>query len=124
MTWASSTAVQQAEVGAGMATPAVPLWQLLATAGMVAWLVLCRKKDLTGRLRTAVQPFVVRKVEAGVPFLLRLQRKVQDPVLDTLLSGLSTVVSVEFYTAFLPILFWVRDPCLPASLASLTLGDE
>jgi hypothetical protein len=34
-------------------------------------------------------------------------QKYQHGFLDTLFSGLSCVVSVPFYTAFLPLLFWV-----------------
>lgn len=34
-------------------------------------------------------------------------QKCQNGVLDAFFSGLSCVVSVPFYTAFLPLLFWV-----------------
>jgi hypothetical protein len=34
-------------------------------------------------------------------------QKYQHGFLDALFSGLSCVVSVPFYTAFLPLLFWV-----------------
>ena len=36
-------------------------------------------------------------------------QKHQSGVLDALFSGLSCVVSVPFYTAFLPLLFWVTS---------------
>jgi len=29
------------------------------------------------------------------------------PVVDTLMSAMAMTVSIEFYTAFLPVLFWV-----------------
>ena len=36
-------------------------------------------------------------------------QKFQHGLLDALFSGLSCVVSVPFYTAFLPLLFWVCE---------------
>lgn len=32
------------------------------------------------------------------------------PVMDTLMSAMAMTVSIEFYTAFLPVLFWVSAP--------------
>ncbi|RVW22153.1 Lipid phosphate phosphatase delta [Vitis vinifera] len=48
---------------------------------------------------------VSRHVLTGTPLILQIQ-KFQHGFLDALFSGLSCVVSVPFYTAFLPLLFW------------------
>lgn len=34
-------------------------------------------------------------------------QKWEHPLLDVLLASVASIVSVEFYTAFLPLLFWV-----------------
>ncbi|KAL0334248.1 UNVERIFIED_CONTAM: Lipid phosphate phosphatase delta [Sesamum angustifolium] len=54
---------------------------------------------------TGWQPWVSRLVISGTPIILKIQ-KYQHRHLDALFSGLSCVVSVPFYTAFLPLLFW------------------
>jgi hypothetical protein len=40
-------------------------------------------------------------------------QRVQHTLLDNFFSVLSCVVSVPFYTGFLPLLFWVRSSALP-----------
>lgn len=41
--------------------------------------------------------------------------------LDALFSGLSCVVSVPFYTGFLPLLFWVRTTCYVGDVRHLRI---
>ncbi|CAO2822102.1 unnamed protein product [Amaranthus hypochondriacus] len=56
-------------------------------------------------IRSSIQPWVNHHVQIGIPFILQIQ-KLQHKILDVLFSGLSFVVSVPFYTGFLPLLFW------------------
>ncbi|KAJ6813599.1 lipid phosphate phosphatase delta-like [Iris pallida] len=83
----------------------VPLWQAMALSSIAAWLFVSSHLDLTRRLRSLVQPWVTRRVQADTPLVLRVQR-FQHGHLDSLFSLLSCVVSVPFYTGFLPLLFW------------------
>ncbi|KAL2642244.1 hypothetical protein R1flu_009831 [Riccia fluitans] len=85
--------------------PSFPVWQLLVMLGMITWIYLARISLITLRLRSILQPFVSKHVERSVPFIVWLQGN-QNPVLDAVLASLSYCVSVEFYTAFLPLLFW------------------
>jgi hypothetical protein len=65
-----------------------------------------RKKTFTALFRV--------DLELAVELLQRVHHK----LLDNFFSVLSCIVSVPFYTGFLPLLFWVRPPsCL--SLLSL-----
>lgn len=104
-------------------------WQALMLSSMLGWVVASSFFDLTKQLRSLIQPRVARRVLADTPFILRIQvsfvlcnfpfilklrcsllqlvQKLQHPVLDTFFSLVSCVVSVPFYTGFLPILFWV-----------------
>uniref|UniRef100_A0A453M5H6 Phosphatidic acid phosphatase type 2/haloperoxidase domain-containing protein n=1 Tax=Aegilops tauschii subsp. strangulata TaxID=200361 RepID=A0A453M5H6_AEGTS len=61
--------------------------------------------DLTRRARALAQPWVTRRVHAETPSILTFQR-LQHRLLDNFFSVLSCVVSVPFYTGFLPLLFW------------------
>lgn len=61
--------------------------------------------NLTRIIRSLIQPWVSSYVTAGTPFILQIQ-KFQHKFLDGLFIGLSSVVSVPFYTGFLPLLFW------------------
>jgi len=45
-------------------------------------------------------------------------QKWEHPLLDVLLASLASTVSVEFYTAFLPLLFWVLSHSCNFSLVS------
>jgi hypothetical protein len=49
-------------------------------------------------------------------WLVKLLQRLQHKLLDNFFSVLSCVVSVPFYTGFLPLLFWV---CLVAYLLTL-----
>uniref|UniRef100_A0A6N2N3S8 Phosphatidic acid phosphatase type 2/haloperoxidase domain-containing protein n=1 Tax=Salix viminalis TaxID=40686 RepID=A0A6N2N3S8_SALVM len=83
----------------------ISLWQGLALCGIVSWIVISSSLNVTRKLRTLVQPWVSHHVITGTPMILQIQ-KYQHGFLDALFSGLSCVVSVPFYTAFLPLLFW------------------
>lgn len=60
-------------------TSAIPLydlptpWQLKVVAGIYIWLVFAHVTSFTKHLRALVQPFVLRRVESGVPVLLAIQ---------------------------------------------------
>ncbi|KAI4378501.1 hypothetical protein MLD38_015972 [Melastoma candidum] len=81
------------------------LWQCLSLLGISSWVVGSSYFDLTGKIRSWAQPWVARRVVSDTPFILSIQ-KYQNKSLDALFSLLSCVVSVPFYTAFLPLLFW------------------
>lgn len=48
-------------------------WQLKVVAGIYIWLVFAHVTSFTKHLRALVQPFVLRRVESGVPVLLAIQ---------------------------------------------------
>ena len=50
--------------------------------------------------------------DVGIDFFWLDFQKSQHKILDVLFSGLSCVVSVPFYTGFLPLLFWVLSETL------------
>jgi len=81
------------------------VWQGATLCGIVAWIVMASHLNVTRKLRSLFQPWVARHVINGTPLLLQIQ-KYEHRFLDALFSGLSCVVSVPFYTAFLPLLFW------------------
>jgi hypothetical protein len=81
-------------------------WQALMLSFILGWVVASSLFDLTKRIRSWVQPWVVRQVLAETPSILRIQ-KLQHPIFDKIFTVVSCVVSVPFYTGFLPILFWV-----------------
>ncbi|XP_054803573.1 lipid phosphate phosphatase delta-like isoform X2 [Prosopis cineraria] len=81
------------------------MWQGTALAGIVLWIVSSSYFDVTRKIRSSLQPWVAHHVEVGTPVVLRIQ-SYRLGLLDALFSGLSCVVSVPFYTAFLPLLFW------------------
>ncbi|KAF8022958.1 hypothetical protein BT93_F0467 [Corymbia citriodora subsp. variegata] len=83
----------------------IALWQAGALCGIVCWILVSSYCNVTGALRSLLQPWVAHHVVVGIPLILQIQR-FQHRVLDALFSGLSCVVSVPFYTAFLPLLFW------------------
>lgn len=113
------------------------LWQGAVLAGILFWLLSSSYLNLTLKLRSFLQPFVTHYVQTGIPILLQIQvitrhnpanllcfhcfcfkcwfyldssvmQSYKAGFFDALFSGLSCVVSVPFYTAFLPLLFWVR----------------
>ncbi|XP_058738912.1 lipid phosphate phosphatase delta [Vicia villosa] len=81
------------------------LWQGSVLAGILFWLLSSSYLNLTLKLRSFLQPFVTHYVQTGTPILLQIQ-SYRAGFFDVLFSGLSCVVSVPFYTAFLPLLFW------------------
>ncbi|KAL9373840.1 hypothetical protein Peur_033460 [Populus x canadensis] len=83
----------------------IALWQGLTVCGIVSWIFISSCLNVTQKLRNLVQPWVSHHVITGTPIILQIQ-KYQHGFLDALFSGLSCVVSVPFYTAFLPLLFW------------------
>ncbi|KAG2683241.1 hypothetical protein I3760_10G024000 [Carya illinoinensis] len=83
----------------------IAVWQGATLCGIVAWIVMASHLNVTRKLRSFFQPWVARHVINGTPLLLQIQ-KYEHRFLDALFSGLSCVVSVPFYTAFLPLLFW------------------
>ncbi|XP_022156045.1 lipid phosphate phosphatase delta [Momordica charantia] len=83
----------------------VAAWQAVALSGFLSWIGLASYINITQKLRSLLQPWAARHVVNGAPLVLRIQ-KYQNWFLDALFSGLSCIVSVPFYTAFLPLLFW------------------
>ncbi|KAL2225844.1 lipid phosphate phosphatase delta [Sesamum indicum] len=73
--------------------------------GIAFWILISSKFNLTQKLRSLTQPWVSHSVISGTPIILKIQ-KYQHRHLDAFFSLLSCVVSVPFYTAFLPLLFW------------------
>ncbi|KAI3905547.1 hypothetical protein MKX01_036456 [Papaver californicum] len=57
------------------------------------------------KIRSLTQPWVTQQVINEIPFILQIQGA-QHGFLDALFSTLSCVVSVPFYTGFLPLIFW------------------
>ncbi|KAJ7975955.1 lipid phosphate phosphatase delta [Quillaja saponaria] len=83
----------------------IAVWQGAVLGGIVSWVVLASYLNVTQKLRSVLQPWVAHRVMTGTPAILQIQ-SFQRGFLDALFSGLSCVVSVPFYTAFLPLLFW------------------
>lgn len=81
------------------------LWQLTVLCGIFFWLISASYLNVTRKLRSLFQPWVSHHVEIETPFILQIQ-SYGFGLLDALFSALSCVVSVPFYTAFLPLLFW------------------
>ncbi|GAB2249342.1 hypothetical protein Droror1_Dr00012701 [Drosera rotundifolia] len=88
-----------------MMMESVPGWQLTSLCGLVTWVVLSSILNVTQSIRSLIRPWVTHHVIKGTGFILRIQ-KLQHKSLDVLFSVLSCVVSVPFYTGFLPLLFW------------------
>ncbi|XVE75775.1 hypothetical protein DITRI_Ditri12bG0119700 [Diplodiscus trichospermus] len=83
----------------------VAVWQGLALSAIFSWIVVTSYFNLTKKIRSLLQPFVAHQVVTSTSVILKIQ-KYQHKFWDALFSGLSCVVSVPFYTAFLPLLFW------------------
>ncbi|KAF3441972.1 hypothetical protein FNV43_RR15888 [Rhamnella rubrinervis] len=83
----------------------ITAWQSGTLCGIVSWIAIAPYLNVTQKLRSFVQPWVTHRVIAETSLVLQIQRY-QHRFLDALFSGLSCVVSVPFYTAFLPLLFW------------------
>nr|GMD90536.1 lipid phosphate phosphatase delta [Ipomoea batatas] len=80
-------------------------WQGLFLGGLASWVVVSSIFNVTQKIRSLTQPWVSRQVVSGTPISLQIQ-KYQHGYLDGFFSALSCSVSVPFYTAFLPFLFW------------------
>ncbi|KAK9062385.1 hypothetical protein SSX86_019571 [Deinandra increscens subsp. villosa] len=83
----------------------IPTWQVSFLFGILTWIVISSMLNLTRIIRSVTQPWVSSCVISGTPVILQIQ-KYQHTLLDALFIGLSSVVSVPFYTGFLPLLFW------------------
>ncbi|EXB86902.1 Dihydrosphingosine 1-phosphate phosphatase [Morus notabilis] len=83
----------------------ISAWQLTALCGIVSWVVVSSFFNVTQKLRSLLQSWVSHHVVTGTPLIIQIQ-KYHNGFLDSLFSGLSCIVSVPFYTAFLPLLFW------------------
>lgn len=83
----------------------IALWQGVTLCGIVSWIVMSSCLNVTQKIRSLLQRWVTHHVISGTSFILQIQKH-QHGFLDALFSGLSCVVSVPFYTAFLPLLFW------------------
>ncbi|ESW35027.1 hypothetical protein PHAVU_001G200400 [Phaseolus vulgaris] len=81
------------------------VWQGAVLGGILFWLVSASYLDVTRKLRSFFQPWVSHHVDTQTPVILKIQ-SYGFGFLDALFSGLSCVVSVPFYTGFLPLLFW------------------
>ncbi|KAE9585313.1 putative phosphatidate phosphatase [Lupinus albus] len=81
------------------------VWQGAILGGILFWIFSSSHFNLTQKLRSFLQPWATHHVQTTTHIVLQIQ-SYQHGFLDTLFSGLSCVVSVPFYTAFLPLLFW------------------
>ncbi|RAL48526.1 hypothetical protein DM860_005950 [Cuscuta australis] len=93
-------------------------WQGLFLGGLGSWVVISSILNVTQTIRSLIQPWVSRQVINGVPVSLKIQ-KYQSWYLDAFFSGLSCIVSVPFYTAFLPFLFWTGHSKLARQMTLL-----
>ncbi|ONK59680.1 uncharacterized protein A4U43_C08F9200 [Asparagus officinalis] len=80
-------------------------WQVFSLSSILGWVIASSLLDLTRRLRSLIQPWITRRVQSDTTLILHIQR-CRHGYLDNLFSVLSCVVSVPFYTGFLPLLFW------------------
>lgn len=83
----------------------IPFWQAVSLCAIVIWVVASSLLNVTEKIRSLVQPWVTHHVVSGTRLVLQIQT-FQQGFFDSLFSALSCVVSVPFYTAFLPLLFW------------------
>nr|GEV96598.1 lipid phosphate phosphatase delta-like [Tanacetum cinerariifolium] len=88
-----------------METLMMPTWQVSFLCGILAWIIMSSMLNLNRIIRSLIQPWVESYIVSGTSVILHIQ-KYQHKVLDGLFIGLSCVVSVPFYTGFLPLLFW------------------
>jgi sphingosine-1-phosphate phosphatase 1 len=79
--------------------------QSAVLCGIVSWIMISSYFNVTQKLRSCVQPWVIHRVNTETRTILWIQ-KYKHGLFDLFFSVLSCVVSVPFYTAFLPLLFW------------------
>ncbi|XP_068643041.1 lipid phosphate phosphatase delta-like [Aristolochia californica] len=96
----------------------IPLWQIVSLTSIISWVLLSSFLNLTQKIRFLLQPLVTRCVIDGTPFILKVQGFRHD-ALDAFFSAISCLVSVPFYTAFLPLLFWSGHSKLARQLSLL-----
>ncbi|CAE8617598.1 unnamed protein product [Polarella glacialis] len=78
----------------------------------VVFLLTCCSPSLYQKVRGAVRPWVVRRVELERPWVIWVQR-CRHPVLDQLHQLAAHTCGVMFYIALLPFLFWVGEAQSP-----------
>ncbi|KAK6232338.1 hypothetical protein SCA6_002411 [Theobroma cacao] len=83
----------------------IAAWQGVALCGIFSWIVISTYFNVTKKIRSLLQPRVAHRVVTGTSIILKIQKH-QHKLWDGLFSVLSSIVSVPFYTAFLPLLFW------------------
>ncbi|KAF8403957.1 hypothetical protein HHK36_012064 [Tetracentron sinense] len=83
----------------------IHVWQVVTLSGILLWIMVSSFFKLSQKLRSLIQPWVTHHVITDTPLILHIQ-SFQHGLLDALFSVLSCVVSVPFYTTFLPLLFW------------------
>ncbi|XP_043692019.1 lipid phosphate phosphatase delta-like [Telopea speciosissima] len=83
----------------------IPIWQVLSISTLLSWIVFSCYFKVTQKLRSLTQSWVTQRVMAETSFILQIQ-SFQHRFLDAFFSALSCMVSVPFYTAFLPLLLW------------------
>ncbi|XP_024403484.1 lipid phosphate phosphatase delta [Physcomitrium patens] len=93
-------------------------WQFAVVGAIFILVIIARLSSCTEYLRGLVQPFVLRRVESGVPVILAIQ-EYRHWLLDNILGTIATVVSAPFYTVLLPMLFWHGQPKLGRQLTLL-----
>ncbi|KAL5980697.1 hypothetical protein ACLOJK_028606 [Asimina triloba] len=120
-------------LGGGKMEKSIPLWQIFSLSSILSWLFVSSYLGLTQKLRSVLQPPITRQVLKDTPFILRIQvfhrypfpshedgdavdqmpdlflfflQSFQHRFWDAFFSVLSCIVSIPFYTAFLPLLFW------------------
>lgn len=94
-------------------------WQGVTLCGIVSWILISSYFNLTQKLRSVLQPLITHHVVTGTHLILKIQ-KYQHSIWDAVFSGLSCIVSVPFYTAFLPLLFWTGHGKLARQMTLLT----
>ncbi|XP_042480907.1 lipid phosphate phosphatase delta-like [Macadamia integrifolia] len=83
----------------------IPIWQVLSISALLSWIIFSIYFKVTHKLRSLTQSWVTEQVIAETPLILQIQ-SFQHRFLDVFFSALSCMVSVPFYTAFLPLLLW------------------
>ncbi|KAL5720309.1 hypothetical protein ACHQM5_012988 [Ranunculus cassubicifolius] len=83
----------------------IPTWQLISISTIFSWILLSSFFNFTQKIRSFIQPWVCNQVITDTPLILKIQ-SFQHSLYDKLFTTMSCVVSVPFYTAFLPFLFW------------------
>ncbi|KAF5178665.1 Lipid phosphate phosphatase [Thalictrum thalictroides] len=81
------------------------MWQFVSLSSIFSWIFISSFFNFTQKFRSLIQPWVIRRVITDTPFILKIQ-SFHHGFFDNLFSTMSCVVSVPFYTAFLPFLFW------------------